>query len=90
MSIIDMDVVDAIQGCARVFVTCSNKDGMIQFPEFLALTHRYPLAMFPLFKMQIQVQRVTLGQDEWMKVKNRVDVMLEASANKAKAPPGAA
>jgi hypothetical protein len=57
-----------------------NKDGAIQFDEFLALAQRFPLAMFPLFQFQIQVHAATLGQEGWMKVKRRVDLMLEAAA----------
>jgi EF hand len=57
-----------------------NKDGAIQFEEFLVLAQRFPIAMFPLFKLQIQVQAVTLGPHGWLKVKRMVDMMLESAA----------
>ena len=32
---------------------CRNKDGSIQFPEFIEMARKFPLTMFPLFKMQV-------------------------------------
>jgi EF-hand domain pair len=64
-----------------------NKDGAIQFEEFHALAQRFPLALFQLFQFQIQVQAATLGQEGWMKVKRRVDLMLETAAMTAAVSP---
>lgn len=57
----------------------SNMDGRVTFAEFLELARRFPLAMFPLYQFQIHLQDATLGAQGWMKIKQRVEFMMENS-----------
>jgi len=45
-----------------------NDDGIIDFNEFKALNSRFPMLMFPAFRLQDQMQRCTLGLRRWRKV----------------------
>lgn len=38
-----------------------NEDGLIDYSEFLELDRRYPLVLFPAFRLQDMMQRNTLG-----------------------------
>ncbi len=49
-----------------------NDDGLIDFDEFNILNRRYPLVLFPAFRLQDNMQKFTLGQDGWIKVGRRV------------------
>ena len=55
---------------------CSNRDGAVQFEEFLTLGRRFPLAFFPLFRFQVELQTATFDQETWLKVRLRVEGML--------------
>lgn len=46
----------------------SNDDGLIDFDEFRELNKRYPLILFPAFRLQDRMQRSTLGERKWTKV----------------------
>jgi hypothetical protein len=59
----------------------SNNDGNVQFSEFLELARRFPLATFPLFQFQVQLQNATLGTEKWLAVRDHVDLVLEAAAD---------
>ena len=41
---------------------CSNDDGLIDFKEFIELDRRYPLILFPAFRLQDRMQKMTLGE----------------------------
>jgi len=40
-----------------------NEDGLIDYSEFLTLDSRYPLILFPAFRLQDTMQRNSLGDD---------------------------
>ena len=42
-----------------------NDDGLIDFDEFRELNRRYPLVLFPAFRMQDRMQKSTLGEYKW-------------------------
>jgi len=44
-----------------------NADGLIDFDEFRELNKRYPLILFPAFRMQDRMQKATLGEKRWLK-----------------------
>jgi hypothetical protein len=46
----------------------SNDDGLIDFDEFRELNRRYPMILFPAFRLQDRMQRSTLGERKWTKV----------------------
>jgi hypothetical protein len=39
-----------------------NEDGLIDYSEFVELDRRYPLVLFPAFRLQDMMQRKTLGK----------------------------
>jgi len=45
-----------------------NEDGLIDYAEFLELDRRYPLVLFPAFRMQDRMQRWSLGEMGWLSV----------------------
>ncbi len=49
-----------------------NDDGLIDFDEFNILNRRYPLVLFPAFRLQDNMQKFTLGTTGWTKVGRRV------------------
>jgi hypothetical protein len=38
-----------------------NEDGLIDYSEFVELDRRYPLVLFPAYRLQDMMQRATLG-----------------------------
>merc|ERR1712139_250468 len=42
-----------------------NDDGLIDFSEFQELDRRYPLVLFPAFRLQDRMQKMTLGESGW-------------------------
>lgn len=54
----------------------SDNDGLIDFNEFVDLDRRYPLLLFPAFRLQNRMQKVTLGEKAWARI-------LEAAAEAA-------
>ena len=44
------------------------KDGLIDYSEFLELDRRYPLVLFPAFRLQDTLQRNSLGEQVWLKI----------------------
>jgi hypothetical protein len=43
-----------------------NEDGLIDYAEFVELDRRYPLILFPAFKLQDHLQKHTLGEHAWV------------------------
>ena len=41
---------------------------MIDYAEFVELDRRYPLVLFPAFKLQDMLQKKTLGEATWVAV----------------------
>jgi Ca2+-binding EF-hand superfamily protein len=46
----------------------TNDDGLIDFNEFMELDKRYPLVLFPAFRLQDRMMKKTLGEREWVRV----------------------
>jgi hypothetical protein len=46
----------------------TNDDGLIDFNEFMELDKRYPLVLFPAFRLQDRMMKKTLGEKAWVKV----------------------
>lgn len=45
-----------------------NEDGLIDYGEFQEIDRRYPLVLFPAFRLQDTMQRNSLGEAAWVKV----------------------
>jgi len=45
-----------------------NEDGLIDYGEFLEIDRRYPIVLFPAFRLQDVMQRNTLGESAWLKI----------------------
>jgi len=45
-----------------------NEDGLIDYAEFLELDRRYPLVLFPAYRLQDTLQKNSLGEKGWVKV----------------------
>lgn len=45
-----------------------NEDGLIDFGEFEQIDARYPLVLFPAFRLQDTMQRNSLGERTWLTV----------------------
>lgn len=50
-----------------------NGDGVIDFHEFKTLDKRFPLMLFPVFRMQEKMQRITLGEREWVHIYQKIE-----------------
>lgn len=48
-----------------------NEDGLIDYEEFLQLDRRYPLILFPAFRLQDTMQKNSLGEMAWLKINER-------------------
>ena len=46
----------------------TNGDGLIDMDEFRELNRRYPLVLFPAFRLQDNLQRGSLGLKRWTKI----------------------
>jgi len=49
-----------------------NDDGLIDFDEFVEIDRRFPLVLFPAFRLQDRMQRMTLGAPEWKTINEAV------------------
>ena len=49
-----------------------NGDGVIDFREFKTLDKRFPLILFPIFRLQEKMQKLTLGERDWIGIHQRV------------------
>lgn len=45
--------------------------GMIDFEEFCSLNRRYPLVLFPAFRLQDALQRESLSEETWVEIGGR-------------------
>jgi Ca2+-binding EF-hand superfamily protein len=45
-----------------------NEDGLIDFNEFCEIDRRFPLVLFPAFRLQDHMQKYTIGETEWLKL----------------------
>ena len=50
----------------------SNNDGLIDFDEFIDLDRRYPLLLFPAFRLQQRMQMITLGEKTWVRINESI------------------
>ena len=50
----------------------SNDDGLIDFPEFIEIDRRFPLVLFPAFRLQSAMQKQTLGESGWKHINEAV------------------
>ncbi|CEG46389.1 hypothetical protein F443_05271 [Plasmopara halstedii] len=45
-----------------------NKAGVIDFDEFKKLNKRFPMLLFPCFRLQDRMQKATLGDNHWLQL----------------------
>jgi hypothetical protein len=45
-----------------------NNDGLIDFGEFCEINRRFPLILFPAFRLQDIMQKQTLGEATWLQI----------------------
>ncbi|OQR88945.1 hypothetical protein THRCLA_10009 [Thraustotheca clavata] len=46
-------------------------DGLVTFAAFQQISKRYPMILFPCFRLQDQMQRMSLGIPHWLRIHNR-------------------
>ena len=46
----------------------TDGDGLIDIDEFATLNQRYPMVLFPMFRLQDKMQRCTLGLTRWNQI----------------------
>ena len=54
----------------------ADGDGLIDFDEFVTMNRRYPMVLFPMFRLQDKMQKQTLGLKRWnqvMKLQNKLN-----------------
>ena len=44
------------------------EDGLIDYGEFLEIERRYPLVLFPAFRLQDRMQKMSMGEKEWLEI----------------------
>jgi hypothetical protein len=49
-----------------------NDDGLIDYAEFIEMEKRFPIIMFPAFRLQDILQKTTLGEREWLRIMENV------------------
>ncbi|POM81082.1 hypothetical protein PHPALM_1001 [Phytophthora palmivora] len=49
-----------------------NKDGVIDFEEFKNMNKRFPMLLFPCFRLQDRMQKATLGDSHWLQLHKRL------------------
>lgn len=45
-----------------------NEDGLIDYSEFLEIERRYPLVLFPAFRLQDTMQKLSMGEYVWLEL----------------------
>ena len=50
-----------------------NGDGVIDLREFIELDRRFPMLMFPAFRLQEKMQKLTLGEYQWTKINEKIE-----------------
>ena len=61
-----------------------NNDGNVDFGEFLMVDTFFPMAFYPVFRMQDALQTKTLGTDKWFSLIAKYD---EAERRRCAVPP---
>eukprot|EP00948_MAST-09A_sp_MAST-9A-sp1_P000891 g891.t1 len=61
-----------------------NDDGLIDFDEFREINRRYPLVLFPAFRLQDRMQKSTLGEWAWNRIQKNMQRDKEIEEYKAK------
>lgn len=61
-----------------------NKDGVIDFEEFKLMNKRYPLLLFPCFRLQDRMQKSTLGEEHWLILQKRLYKKLKLESYRRK------
>ena len=51
-----------------------NGDGVIDINEFIELDRRFPMLMFPAFRLQEKMQKITLGEKQWTKIIEKIEL----------------
>lgn len=49
-----------------------NGDGVIDVHEFHELHRRYPMLVYPAFRLQEKMQKITLGENTWVKIHEKI------------------
>ena len=49
-----------------------NNDGRLDFEEFTHMNDRFPFLLSPAFNFQFSIQRITLGEDWWLKQSEKI------------------
>lgn len=60
-----------------------NEDGLIDYAEFLELDRRYPLILFPAFRLQDMMQKNSLGESTWLRIIENYNRMKKIEEYKA-------
>jgi len=45
-----------------------NEDGFIDYKEFVAICEKFPMIMYPAFRLQDNLQKKSLGEHTWLRV----------------------
>ncbi|KAG6614173.1 Calcium-dependent protein kinase 22 [Phytophthora cinnamomi] len=61
-----------------------NKDGVIDFEEFKNMNKRFPMLLFPCFRLQDRMQKSTLGDSHWLQLHKRLYERLKTENYKRK------
>ncbi|ETV85865.1 hypothetical protein H257_02413 [Aphanomyces astaci] len=54
-----------------------KNEGVIDFTGFDLLNRRYPMILFPCFRLQDRIQKATLGEAHWLRIHQRYYDMLK-------------
>ncbi len=66
----------------HVLVQRRDGDGFVSFEEFKRMNDRYPMVLFPAFKLQDTMQRCTLGESEAIN-QSELELQAESKARRA-------
>ncbi|RHY05675.1 hypothetical protein DYB30_002695 [Aphanomyces astaci] len=55
----------------------AKNEGVIDFTGFDLLNRRYPMILFPCFRLQDRIQKATLGEAHWLRIHQRYYDMLK-------------
>ena len=66
--------------CSHLQISHRNNDGVIDFEEFQTLNKRYPMILFPCFRLQDRMQKSTLGESHWLALHTRYYQFLKTEA----------
>jgi len=60
-----------------------NEDGLIDYTEFIEIERRFPLILFPAFKLQDTMQKTSLGEREWVRIRENVTYLRKLNEYRA-------